>query len=359
MAGQSPPLPLSRFAQIGPWPARLLGAALLGLTAYGVAATRAGGLIEHDGHGEDAALYAAVVADMRQGQDYYQATERELRARGYAMQSVFNWRLPTLALLFSALPSPAAARGLLGTLALLTLVLWFAAVRRRAPPAAAFAACALLLGICAWPFVGRAYLVHETWAGVAIALSLAAAALERKLLALFAGLAALAIREQALLYVLPALLLALAGRRPREAAAWALGLALFCTVMLLHARVVALHQRPGDVAQATGWLVLGGWRFVLKTALGNFWLGAAPGWLAALLWPLSLLGLLGWRAPLGTRTAATVLVFVGAFLFVGLPYNHLWGLLYAGLVPLGLVFAPSALRDLLRRAFPRAPHPAR
>ena len=340
----------TRFSESSPWTARGMLLFLLALASYGVGLTSSRELITDAGHGEDAALYAGIVRDMRAGQGYYAAAEAQLRSRGYPMKSVFNWRLPTLAWLFSFLPSDGAARGVLGGLAMLALAAWFAALRRSFSFRAAFAGCVVLLGIFAWPFASEAYRVHETWAGIAIALSIAAAALDWPAIAVLTGLSALAIRELALPYVIVAIVLAVRDPRRRGATAWMVGFILFCVLFRLHTWMVAKHQMMGDRAQLATWLDFGGWWFALKTAITNFWLISAPVWVAALLLPVALLGLLGWRTALGRRVSATVFAYVGLFLLVGLPFNYLWGLLYAGLAPLGLLRAPAVLRDLLRRA---------
>jgi hypothetical protein len=323
----------------------LLLALFLG-TGYGLGATSAHALVEQAGHGEDTALYAGIVRDMRAGQGYYAAAATQLRQRGYAMASVLNWRLPTLAWLFALLPSDGAARALLGGLSLLALLAWYAALRRSLSARAASASCLLLVGLFAWPFASEAYRTHELWAGVGIAGSIAAAALGWPGVAVAAGLGALAVRELALPYVLVAMIFSLRGARRRETVAWLTGIAAFGIGLAVHAHLVTLHQVAGDRAQGAGWLQLGGWWFVLETAMMNFWLMSTPGWLIALVWPLALLGLLGWPGRLGARASGTVFAYVGLFLCVGLPFNHLWGLLYAGLVPLGLLRTPAVLRDL-------------
>ena len=91
----------------------------------------------------------------------------------------------------------------------------------------------------------------------------------------------------------------------------------------------------------------GGWPFVVKTARAHVVLLASPSWVAGLLFPFLLLGLAGWSSQIGTRVALTVGMYTIAFLFAGRLYHAYWGLLYAPLLPLGLIFAPRALGDLL------------
>jgi hypothetical protein len=61
-----------------------------------------------------------------------------------------------------------------------------------------------------------------------------------------------------------------------------------------------------------------------------------------------LLGLAGWSGAVGSRVGLTVGMYVAAFLFAGRPIHAYWGLMYAPLLPLGLVWAPRALGDLIR-----------
>src|SRR4030095_4731899 len=57
----------------------------------------------------DAELFEAVVVSMRENPAYYPIMGRELRARGYPVASVFNWRQPLLPYLHSSL-TPAGGR---------------------------------------------------------------------------------------------------------------------------------------------------------------------------------------------------------------------------------------------------------
>ena len=63
--------------------------------------------------------------------------------------------------------------------------------------------------------------------------------------------------------------------------------------------------------------------------------------------PLILIGLIGWRGKVGTRVGLTVGIYVLAFMIVGRGDNNYWGLMFAPLLPLGLLLAPRSLADLL------------
>src|SRR5262245_1064005 len=71
----------------------------------------------------DLRLYRAIVDRVHHGEPYYDAAEAELRARGYPMRSVFNWRPPLYAWLLGHLPALAWGRALFIILALSTV--WF------------------------------------------------------------------------------------------------------------------------------------------------------------------------------------------------------------------------------------------
>ena len=68
---------------------------------------------------------------------------------------------------------------------------------------------------------------------------------------------------------------------------------------------------------------------------------------------LSLLGWTGWRSGTAARTTLLLAMYAGAFAFLGRVDNFYWGFLIAPLVPLGLLFAPRALADLIAAATPR------
>jgi hypothetical protein len=72
----------------------------------------------------------------------------------------------------------------------------------------------------------------------------------------------------------------------------------------------------------------------------------SPPWVVAIILPLALLGLAGWRGASGIRVACTVGIYVLAFLIVGRSNDIAWGLMYAFVMPLGLLHAPYALREL-------------
>jgi hypothetical protein len=344
----------TRWAGASPWTARLVLTVLALLIGYGSWQSFQTPLRPQSpsaaGTNTDVDVYRRVAGRVRQGESYYPAAAAELAASGFPTRSVFNFRLPTLAWLFAMLPSDRAGQSLLIFLAGLTLTLWFATLWQRESFVLALAGGALLLGLLAWPALDEAYLVHEVWAGVLIALSLVAAGRGWFAASLAAGAAALLVREIALPFVCLALgEAALRGRR-RQVLAWAGVIGAFAVSLAFHAAAVSGLGAEGTHAGAVSWLRFGGWLFVLKTAMMDAWLIAAPPVVTAIVLPLALLGLAGWREAPGPQAAATVLTYVAAYLVVGQPFNHLWGFLYVGPALVGLAFAPAALRDLWRRA---------
>ena len=303
------------------------------------------------GQGEvrgDADFYRAVVARVQAGEGYYDAVARELQAWGYPPHSVFNWRPPLYAWLFGKLPSPAWGQALLCLGVLITLWLAYRAVRRTGGEIRAAVSTVLLIGPFAWCGFPGICLFTELWAGMLIALSIAAYALDRWRLGVAAGLLALFFRELALPYCLIALGLACWQRRRTETAWWLAGLALYSVFLTFHSMAAGRYVSNSDVVHASAWIQFGGAGFVLLTTQINFFLLIlTPAWVTALYLPLALLGLAGWRGPIGVRTALTAGVFVAAFTVIGIkPHNAYWGLLYAPLLPLGIIWAPAALRDL-------------
>lgn len=335
-----------------PWPARLLLLATLAVAALGMGRTP--DLASPSGRGEDPALYAEIVHDMRAGAGYYAVVGPRMQSHGYALGSPFNYRLPTLAMLMALLPSDGLAQGILAGLGLATLVLWYRALRPRCHLANTFMALVAMVGLLAWAVVGQAFRVHETWAGVAIALSLALFALGHGILGMLAALLALSVRELALPYLLLSLGLAFRAGQRRELYLGLLGLLFFVAGYWLHTVQIS---RALAISAGLPWLGLGGLGFLISTLRMNLWLLAAPAWLTALVLPISLVGLLGLPDPLGNRTRSTVYIFAALFLVLGLPFNHLWGLLYAGPALVGLAFAPKVLASLWRKSWPRSVDP--
>jgi hypothetical protein len=345
----------TRFEGIRPAAARLLLVLTGCMMAYGIYIHgRTGTLIQKVPFDQsDYALYSRIVDRVRAGEGYYDAAGAELRSSGYPTRPFLTWRTPTVAEMMATLPRLEGIPFLLfflgmGVVAAGCLFLWSGVVKGQADPWLRWI-CLAALGLQLWITTGVAPLEHEVWGGLLIALSLGLYARGFWKASVAAGVLAVFFRELAL--PLPVIMVALAmwHRRKGEAIAWLAGLAVFGVFLGYHAWMVNSHVTPADRA-GPGWLHMGGWAFVLKTARANVLLLWARSWVAGFALPLVLLGLAGWRGPTGTRVFLVVAAYVISFLFVGRPVHPYWGLVYAPLLPLGAIFAPKALRDLVRAA---------
>ncbi|HLN33327.1 MAG TPA: hypothetical protein VK395_36705 [Gemmataceae bacterium] len=297
--------------------------------------------------GNDLRLYRSIVERVHAGENYYDAAGTELRARGYPTGSVFNWRAPVYAWVLGKLPAPVWGQVLLALLAIVTLLMAVGVLQREAGTWPAAAGVLLLLGPFVWCIDGDAFFAQELWAGVLITFSVCAYGYGRWPMGLGAGLCALFFRELTLPYCLIAAGLAWRQGRRREVLAWVAGFALYAIFLAFHAREVLARVTPADRVPGS-WLQFGGAPFLLATCRMNVFLFALPAWVSALYLPLSLLGLLAWRGPVGTRLALTAGTYVAAFSIVGQPFNNYWGLLYTPLLSFGIVRAPVALIDLCK-----------
>lgn len=340
---------ITLFSDIPPSMARIVILCLIGLAVYGILlGDFTNTLPAGSGGGEDLRAYRRIVERVHGGEGYYEAAWRELQPL-YPTGSLFNWRLPYLGWMIGHLPDPLVAQGLGVLLALLTLWLWFVLARDSLSFPMMAAGSLLLIGAPAYSFVSDLFLAHEFWAGCLITLSILAYAANWRPASLVAAILALMVREWSLLYVAVMLALSFRERKAQEALHWLAAIVLFAALMAVHFAHVREYT-GGAVGDVQPWIALGGWKFVLATCSMHPYLIVLPPWLTAVAVPLALLGLMGWRGLLGLRIAATVCVYMTAFLFVGQGFNRYWGVLYVNLLPLGLLFAPAAAADLARSA---------
>jgi hypothetical protein len=307
----------------------------------------------------DLALYAAIIADVRGGRDYYDAAHERIPQAGFPISSPLNWRLPTYAWVLSALPNKCWIQGVLLLLGAGGLWLTFVAERSTASVGHAAVATFLMFGVFRWVLDGQAYLAQEVWAGVLLMISTAGlrqgeTSPKWRLLAVAAGIAALLFRELALPYCLVAGGMALWRRRWSEAALWGGGVALFTLLVAWHVGEVRSElAEDGVTAGGAGlaqWLRLGGLDFVLLTLRMNSLLFV---WPAALLWLYLLASLLGLahRTDDASRVCClAALLYLGTFAIVGRPENFYWGLVAAPLLVWGPAHAPAALAQKWRQA---------
>ncbi len=249
---------------IGHHAALLLIAILILTIAYGLIAYHP--TVPKESNNADTVLYTRILERIHDGETYYSVTGEELRKRGYASRSVFNWRLPVLAWSLGHLPSAKAGQVLAIILAFLTLLTWMTVFHQNQYTLKQFAAGGLLLtGPVIYSLLPGPFLMHEFWAGTLIALSLATYGRGWRYTSVICGLTALFLRELTLPFVCVMMGLAYIERRRGEALVWLLGILTFGGELFLHWSIVSKLITEKDLALKGGWVVFGGWTFVLET----------------------------------------------------------------------------------------------
>jgi len=206
----------------------------------------------------------------------------------------------------------------------------------------------LLTGILIYGGIPDLFFAHEFWAGTCIVLSLIAYSRGWLIFSLTAGSLALLIRELSSLFVMVMMIVALFENRKREALLWLFAIMGFLFIMVIHAHYVRSLAIDANLVQKNEWIAFGGWPFALKTIQLHPFLILNPPWLNAILIPLLLLGLAGWKGELGTRVALLVYTYIVAFLFLGQPFNVYWGVMFNMLIPLGALYTWPSFLDLWR-----------
>ena len=339
----------------------VLGSAGL-LVAFGLSLVLAAGPpAPRTGGGADGRLYQAVIRDVAQGVPYDTAAAREHRRAGAPLRPFVAVRPPLLAEGLAALPNTTVRAGALLLLAAATWAAWAWRLRalRREPVRYAWALALLASGICLALGEG-AYLFHEEWAGLLIALSLAVRTPRSWMLSVAAGLLAALLRELSFPFLAAMAFVALLERRRVEAAAWSGALLIASLALAAHAAAVASVVTASDLS-SPGWTRFGGWAFILHIAAFNVSLLEAPFWLPAIVLPATLLGLVFWsdgESGLGRRVALVVLGYILAFCIVGRADNDYWGLMLTPLLPLGLIQLDQVVASLLAACRGRLSQPA-
>ncbi|MEO6153522.1 MAG: hypothetical protein ABIT09_04930 [Croceibacterium sp.] len=297
----------------------------------------------------DLALYAAIAARVGRGENYYRSAVIEQRAGGFPVTPGLAVRLPTFAFLTVWL-GRSGIQALGALLALACALAWWR--RLGAEPGGRgvrLAAVPLMLATAGYATSPHYFMLHEVWAGAFMTLALGLHRPGRWWWAWLAAAAALAIRELALPLVMLLGAMALWRRDSREAAAWALLVALYAVVLAWHLHQIAPLVEPTD-KPSPPWLVfrgLPGWtvNLVLSSHLAKL-----PNWLAAMVVCVPLIGWAGWRSPAGLTGFLLHAGYLVLFMAAGRDNNFYWGLLLAPSLALGLAFAPRALLSLGRAA---------
>ena len=344
---------MTYFAPWPAWAARLLlcgMAVLIGLMAiphYRMIPTPVESWIY-----TDARLGQSVVERVSHGENYYAASAAEQRSNKYPTAPAVAFREPTLVWMLSALRFEFLRKLALFCLMGLTVLLLYRELLRsqlgavgRIAAVAVFATGLVIAGAPLAPYL------YEVWAAFLIAISLVLYRTDRWAVSVLLGLAACLFRELAMPYLWAMAAFALYERRWRELAAWLAAMAVFAALFAVHLSFAGAMHQPGDRTSA-GWIHFQGLPFVIVTARWNLLLHGLPDVLVMTAICLSLAGLAGWRDPRTSRAALTMGGYMAAFTVVGRPDTNYWGQLYAPILPVGLMLAPAAMRDLVRRARP-------
>ncbi|MBN2326368.1 MAG: hypothetical protein JXR73_04375 [Candidatus Omnitrophica bacterium] len=342
----------SRYFHLPRVPAFLILAAAGCLMVYGLLSIQyINEEKEKVGGGSDLELYETIVERIHAGEPYYEAAGGELRRRGYATVPFFNWRLPTLASFLGYLPDVNIAYALMMAFGLAGIVLWEKYWVDQEGLLRAILGGLILLPSCGFFFIKSAVFFHETWAGVLIFVSLGAYAQKKYHLCAGSAAAAVMVRELALFYLLMLIVFLTWRKLYRPALVGAAGAAAFLIYIWIHSQIVA--SLITEEALSKSWVRFNGWPFVLTTARPNGWLILLPHSVAAILIPLSVLGLIGWKSQFGALVAAALLTYMAFFSIAGQYNNEYWGVMYISIILTGLLYAPRSIMDLLHALRPR------
>ena len=296
-----------------------------------------------------AALSDATVSGIRGGGDYYSVTAEALRRADRPLRPFLAFRLPALSVVQAHL-GPTLTLALLYALTAGTAVAWFARLRTAfAGTAPLVVAMLLMAGGMIAIVQTETIALHEVWAGLLIALSLALRQSDRWIAAVAIGMVALLIRESAALYVAIMALLAFAEGRRREALSWGATILLLGVVLAFHAHAVGEVIRATDPA-APDWAELFGFGFFVRAMTLTTGLAVVPLVLAAPLVGLALFGWASWAEPHALRVLTIFCSYAALLGVFGRADTVYQGLMIAPLLLVGLMFAPDGARDLVARA---------
>jgi len=298
----------------------------------------------------DTALYRAVILRLKSGESYEPAAVAEMRARHFKMRPFLVVRPPALEVMLSWAPNDLIPAIVQALLALCVLGAWMFRLRDALPGpwGLAWTGLAIMTGIVAGMIGGEAPLFHEEWAGLLIALSLALRTEQRFVASVGLGLAAALIRELAIPYLLVMAAFAAMERRWREPIAFGAALVGSILALAVHAETVNALLTSQDQA-SRHWMGFAGWPLIAAASSWNLIAVLFGPWFRALVFPLGLIGALGWK---DRRLIVVLAGFAAGFMVIGRLENYYWGLIITPLVGVGLALAPPALRDLWRGARP-------
>ena len=351
----------SRFAGIGQLKARIVLVALLIFIGLNVVMPRlastpfpvkpavqtAQSAAKPAEDGKDLLLYRAINQRVINGENYYVVATSEHRDRNYPLKPFVTVRPPTLALL-AGIIGPYGLNAVLWALMAATVYVWWQRLStefltERHRPLAIFL---IGLTVAAHP---KMAVMHESWAGVLILLSIGLHDQKRWWPSVFTGFLAVAFREIALPYLLLMAALALLQRRWSESAGWLTAICAEAAFLAWHATEVAKVVLPNDQA-SQGWLLSGGWPYAFNFLKKCTALNLVPDIVSQVFIALTLFGWLAWKHSTGLASFLLICGYAFVFMIIGRAENFYWGMLVGPLLFGGLVFAPRGLHDLWSEA---------
>jgi hypothetical protein len=292
---------------------------------------------------QDLKLYNAINKRIAEGETYYLVASSEQRANGYPLKPFVTIRLPTLAMI-AGITGPIGLNLILWTLIAGTILVWWQRLSADFPTQRHRPIAAFLLGttIAVRPEMA---VMHESWAGILILLSIGLYDPRRWWPSLLTAGLAVAIRETATPYVMLMLALAIFQRRVSEAACWLAVLGAEAAYLAWHAAQVASVVLPDD-PRSQGWMLSGGWPFAFDFLNKSSALRMLPDFVAQIVLALTLFGWLAWKQSAGIVAVLLICGYALVFMIAGRPENFYWGMLVGPLLLGGLAFAPRGLLDL-------------
>lgn len=297
----------------------------------------------------DLILYRTFTERVANGDAYYPMAAQELRVGNYPLRPFVVFRLPTLTVASATLGMPIMI-GILWGLILATTLAWWVRLKNSFDRTTLRIGATLLI-VTGLTITGRPELapMHEIWAGLLVALSFALHRGHKWWPSVAIAFAALMIRETVLPFVLLMCALAMWNRRWREAAAWIAVVTVFGGYLWFHYLNVAAVTSLTDPS-SPGWASFGGWPNYISAMRFTTALRGFPGWASTFTVPIALLGWASWRSTTGLKGFLLLSGYALMLMLFGRADNFYWGLITAPLLLLGLIFAPTAIRDLVQSA---------
>lgn len=288
----------------------------------------------------DTVLYRHIVERMGDGTGYYAAVALEHRAHGFPLKPFLTVRLPSM----SWINVSGDPQVMLWALLLLTAIAWAAVPELHLWERPVVS---LLIVAGGWQALAEpGAWIHEIWASLLLAMSIAIYRRRKWWFAIIPALAAVMMREFALPFLLLAGTLALYDGRRQEAAAWAGATLIFALFIVAHSVEVSRIVLPDDKG-SPGWLGLLGYPEVVQRIAKLTPFAILPHQIMNTVVVISCFGWLGlrnWRGVFVFLFLTGMTVFLATFPRYD---NAFWPLIITPLWLAGLTFVPRLGRWLI------------